>query len=94
VKMNGNNPRKLLNKISEKIDTKMKVLPFLLLKRFLNSLCNLERSKFHIVKWRDGISHILVGINSNPKSVLVQLRGKLTLVDGSNTENSFLIIFS
>jgi hypothetical protein len=34
--------------INEKIDTKMKVLPFLLLKRFLNSLWSLGNNKFHI----------------------------------------------
>jgi hypothetical protein len=47
-----------------------------------------------MVKWRDGINHILVGINSSLRSVLVQLRGRLLLVDGSNTENRFLIIFN
>jgi hypothetical protein len=44
---------------------------------------------------REGINHILVGMNINPRKVLVQLIGIfIILVDGSNTENRFLIIFN
>jgi hypothetical protein len=44
---------------------------------------------------RDGISHILIGINIIPINVLVQLIDIfIILVDGSNTENRFVIIFS
>jgi hypothetical protein len=40
-------------------------------------------------------SHILVGINMIPINVLVQLIDMfIILVDGSNTENRFVIIFS
>jgi hypothetical protein len=95
VKINGNNPRKLLNRISENNDTN-RVIPFRLLpRRFLNSLCNFVVNKFHDIVCPEGINHILIGMNINPRNVLVQLRGKLNaLVDGSNTENRFLIIFS
>jgi hypothetical protein len=44
---------------------------------------------------RDGISHILIGINKIPINVLVRLIDIfIILVDGSNTENKFVIIFS
>jgi hypothetical protein len=50
---------------------------------------------FHVIKYREGINHILMGMNVNPMKVLVQLRGRfIVLVDGSNTENRFLIIFN
>jgi hypothetical protein len=36
----------------------------------------------------------IIGQIINPKNAVVQLRGKLVLVDVSNIENRFLIIFS
>lgn len=45
--------------------------------------------------FRDGINHILVGINRIPIIVLVQFSGMLLIsVVGSKIENRFLIIFS
>jgi hypothetical protein len=96
VKINGNKPRKLLNRTSENNDTNSRVIPFLLFpRRILNSLCNFVVSRFHDIVCREGLNHNLVGININPRNVLVQLRGIFDiLVVGSNTENKFLIIFS
>jgi hypothetical protein len=98
VKIYGNRPKKLLNRISENKDTNKNVLPlliFLVPRRVLNSLCNFVEIRFHIIGYRDGINHNLVGININPKKVLTQFSDKLRfLVEGSNTENKFLIIFS
>lgn len=98
VKIYGNNPRKLLNRIRENNDTNKKVLPLLIFfppSKVLNSLCSFVNSVFHRVEYRDGINHILVGISSSPRKVLTQFKDKLKfLVDGSNTENRFLIIFN
>jgi hypothetical protein len=89
---------KLLNRIIENNEMKIRVLPLLLLfspRSVLNSLCSFFNNKFHIRYCREGINHILVGSNISPITVLIQLRGALwILVDGSNTENKFLIIFS
>jgi hypothetical protein len=50
---------------------------------------------FHIVVCRDGINHMLIGINMIPINVLVQLIDVfIILVDGQNTENRFVVIFS
>lgn len=97
VKMYGNSPRKLLNKINENRDTNRNVPPFLFLllpNSVLNSLWSFVVNKFHVIKCRDGISHILIGININPMNVLAQLSGIFIVLVGSNTENRFLIIFS
>lgn len=58
VKMYGNNPIKLLNKINENKEIKIKVDPLCPNgpKRVLNSLCKVIKILFQI-KWnRDGIS--------------------------------------
>jgi hypothetical protein len=96
VKINGNSPRKLLNKISENNEMNRKVLPLILsLSSILNSLWSFNNNLFHAIVWREGINHILMGINIIPSNVLVQLIDIfITLVDGSNTENRFAIIFS
>jgi hypothetical protein len=96
VKMYGNIPRELLNRINENSEMKINVLPFSFLPiRFLNSLCSFVSRIFHSIVYRDGVNHIVIGINITPRNVLVQLIDKLVgLVDGSNTENRFLIIFS
>ena len=48
-----------------------------------------------IIPFREGISHILVGISSSPIAVLVQFGGRLLIsVVGSKIENRFLITFS
>jgi hypothetical protein len=78
VKIYGNSPRKLLNRINKNSDTNKKVLPFLFLllpRRFLNSLCSFVINIFHTIRCRLGISHILVGMNISPRKVLVQLIG-------------------
>jgi hypothetical protein len=72
------------------------VLPLILSpRRVLNSLWSFINNVFHIIVCRDGINHILMGINIIPMNVLVQLIDVfIILVDGSNTENRFVIIFS
>lgn len=97
VKTYGNRPKKLLNKINENKEMNRKVLPLLALfspKRVLNSLCSFVNNVFHSSGYREGINHILIGIRVNPRKVLSQFKDRLRLlVDGSNTENKFLIIF-
>lgn len=96
VKMYGNNPMKLLNSIIIKIEMKMNVVPLNELgpNNVLNSLCRVKFSLFQIMLIRDGVSQNNDGINNNPRNVLVQFNDKLKmLVDGSNVENRFVIIF-
>jgi hypothetical protein len=60
----------------------------------MNTLQSIYHSYFHSVMIY-GISRILIGINMIPINVLVQLIDVfIILVDGSNTENRFVIIFS
>jgi hypothetical protein len=64
-------------------------------KRVLNSLCRVNKILFQIKEYRDGINQNAVGIKVKPRIVLIQLRDKfITLVEGSNTENKFVIIFN
>jgi hypothetical protein len=93
VKINGNNARKLLNRISENSEMNIKVLPLILSpSSVLNSLWSFINSIFHIIVCREGINHILTGINIIPRNVLVQLIDIFViLVDVSNTENKFII---
>jgi hypothetical protein len=96
VKINGNSPKKLLNRIRENSEMNINVLPLILFpKRVLNSLWSFINNIFHIIVCCDGIVHILMGMNIIPINVLVQLIDVfIILVDGSNTENRFVIIFS
>lgn len=92
----GNSPRKLFIKIMVNKEMKISVFPlcFAPVIVFI-SLCSLSVSSFSVMVFRDGISHILVGISSSPIAVLVQLMGRLMIpVVGSKVENRFLIIFS
>jgi hypothetical protein len=64
----------------------------LFLKLFLFCLCNLFINRLTITLFRDRISQVLVGINSNSIAVLVQYRGRLLIsVVASKIENMFLI---
>lgn len=97
VKIYGNNPIKLLNKIIENKETKIKVDPFGLIgpSKVLNSLCKEIRIIFQIILYREGINQYKDGIIKIPKKVLNQLRDKLKILEeGSKTENKLLIIFS
>jgi hypothetical protein len=61
----------------------------------LNSLCKVNRILFQISEYRDGINQNAVGIKVNPRIVLIQFKERfITLVEGSNTENKFVIIFN
>lgn len=94
VKMYGNNPRKLLYRIS--LNKEMKIIedPLILGPRsVLNSLCKVIEILFHNVLRRDGINQNDEGIINRPISVLVQLNDVLQLVEGSNDENRLAIIF-
>jgi hypothetical protein len=60
----------------------------------LNSLWSFINSIFHAIVCREGINHIVIGRNMIPRNVLVQLIDIfIILVDGSNTENRFTVIF-
>jgi hypothetical protein len=97
VKIYGNNPKKLLNRINENKDTNRNVPPLLFLFlpiSVLNSSCSFVISEFHAILCREGINHTLVGMSVMPIMVLSQLSGSGVLVDGSNTEKRLLIIFN
>lgn len=75
----------------------MKFLYFdiLFLRLFLFCLCSLLINRLTIMLFCNGISQVLIGINSNPIVVLLPLRGRLLIsAVGSKIENRFLIIFS
>lgn len=87
----------MLNKIKENKEINKKVDPFALFvfSKVLNSVCNLIKILFHIIKWRLGINQNINGINIIPKNALNQLNDKLKmLVEGSKIENKFAIIFN
>lgn len=95
-KMYGNNLRKLLKRINENNEIKIKVVPFILLilRRILNSLCKVDVILIHMKLIREGINQNIVGKNISPNKDLIQFKDKLVLVDGSNVENKFVIIFN
>lgn len=97
VKMYGNNPRKLLNKIKEKREINIKVVPLNLEipNKVLNSKCNVKKILFQNIKFRDGRNQNNIGKNIIPNIVLSQFKEKLKMfVEGSKIENKFIIIFS
>jgi len=96
VKIYGNSTKKLLNKIIENKEINIKVFPlngeFI---KILNSAWSLEIICTHKKLWRDGVNQKIDGININPIKVLSQFNDKLKIVvEGSNTENRFVIIFN
>lgn len=60
----------------------------------LNSLCNVEITKFHNMLIRDGINQNIGGIIISPKNVLIQFRDEFQFVEGSKDENKLAIIFN
>jgi len=94
--MYGNRLRKLLNRMNENSEMKIKVDPFILFtfNRILNSLCSVEAILIHIKLIRDGNNQNIVGRKINPRIDLNQFNERLVLVEGSNVENRFVIIFS
>lgn len=97
VKIYGNNPRKLLNKIILNKLIKIKVLPLnpLFPNNVLNSLCKVLIIKFHKYINREGINQKDIGIIKNPIKVLNQFNENEKIeVEGSKTENKFIIIFN
>lgn len=74
-----------------------KVLPFnpLFPINVLNSLCKVLIIMFQMSRGREGRIQKYVGIIINPIKVLSQLKDKEKMdVDGSKTENKFIIIFN
>lgn len=97
VKIYGNKPKKLLNIIKENKEINIKVLPLCPdgPSKVLNSLCKVNKILFQTTWNRFGNSQKEAGIKNNPKKVLNQLSDKFKIVvDGSNTENKFVIIFN
>ena len=92
----GNNLRKLLNRINENSEIKIRVLPFILLifNNTLNSLWRVEVIFTHAKLIRDGISQNIDGRKIIPRVTLNQFNDKFVLVAGSNVENRFVIIFN
>ena len=63
--------------------------------RVLNSLCKVNKILFQIIWYREGINQKVLGINNSPINVLSQFNERLKIVvEGSNTENKLVIIFS
>lgn len=97
VKIYGNNPKKLLNIINANKETNINVLPLCPFgpNNVLNSLWRVKRILFQIIWNRLGISQNMEGIIKRPKKVLSQFKDKFKIVvEGSNTENKFVIIFN
>lgn len=96
MKIYGNNPKKLLNKIKEKRDTNIKVLPLILkfLIKILYSLCKVIIILIHKIFNREGISQNIEGIIKIPIKDLNQFNDKLKFVAGSKEENKLAIIFN
>jgi hypothetical protein len=66
VEMNGNSPRKLLNRISGNSEININVLPLFWSPRsVLISLWCFINNVFHIIVCRDGFNHILNGNEDN-----------------------------
>lgn len=89
---------KLVNRINENSDTIGRFFPFSFfccLRVVCNSLWSFVVNRFHAIAWYKGINHILSGMKSSSMKVLAQLKDMfMVLVDGPNTENKFIIIFS
>lgn len=92
VKIYGNNPKILLIKIKKNKEIYNKVL-FLIFVRLKNSLCNLNKILFIMKAKRLGVNQYIKGIQKKIIRELIQLREKI-IVEGSNEENKFLIIFN
>lgn len=64
-------------------------------KSVLNSLCKVSKTLFQIMLNRDGINQKEHGIINKPIKVLNQFNERLKIVvEGSKTENKFVIIFN
>jgi hypothetical protein len=97
VKIYGNKPRKLLNRIKEKREINIKVVPLNLEipNRVLNSKCKVKKILLQNIKLREGINQNNIGKNKIPNIVLNQFKEKLKIfVEGSKIENKFIIIFN
>lgn len=96
VKIYGNSPIKLLNKIIENNEINRIEFPFeLFLINNLNSLWSVNRILNHIIENREGNIQNSIGIINSPINVLNQLKEMLSIVvEGSKTENKLFIIFN
>lgn len=97
VKIYGNNPKKLLNKIIVNKLIKIKLLPLkpLFPIKILNSLWRVKIKFFHKYSIRVGINQNVIGIIVTPMNELSQLIGDEKIEEqGSKTENKFVIIFN
>jgi hypothetical protein len=97
VKIYGNSPKKLLNKIKEKREINIKVVPLNLEipNNVLNSKCKVKKILFQNMELREGKNQNNIGKNIIPNIVLIQFKEKLRiLVEGSKIENRFIIIFN
>lgn len=97
VKIYGNNPKKLLNKIKVNKEININVVPLNLLipNNVLNSECKIKKILFQNMEIREGKNQNIIGKNKIPNIVLSQLKEILKiLVEGSKIENKFIIIFN
>lgn len=80
----------------ENNEIKINVIPLivLFLINTLNSLWSVDVILIHKKFHRDGINQNIDGISIIPNTVLNQFKEIPDLVDGSNDENKFVIIFN
>lgn len=92
VKIYGNNPAILLIKINEKIDIIINIVPL----NFINDNISLYRvliNKLYIILYLFNLIQNFIGIKNINNIILIQFIDSIP-VDGSNTENKFVIIIS
>jgi len=96
VKIYGNNPIKLLNKIKENNEIKINEDPNFPCgnSKVLNWSCKININLNQNIWVREGINQKDKGIINNPRNVLIQFNDKLKIEEeGSNEENKLVIIF-
>jgi len=94
VKIYGNNPKKLLNKIIMNNDINIIMLDFEYFNKILNSLSKKLNIIFHTISIRDVIIHKGSGINVNIIDILIQFKDRSLEVHGSKILKIFIIIFN
>lgn len=95
VKIYGNSPKKLLNKINLNKEINIRVDPLIEGPiKVLNSLWRALIILIHRILIREGINQNDDGMTSIPIMVLSQFKDIFQLVEGSKEENKFAIIFN
>lgn len=96
VKIYGNSPRKLFNRINPNTAIKVIVDPRKAEgpRRVLNSLWSFSKIEYVKEENFEGISQNEGRIKTTKRTELNQFKGILKFAEGSNTENKLVIIFN